>query len=211
MLQVQKHWVQKHWVQKHWVQKHWVQNLWVDTPLLSPLEETNVEQAGSPSTNIWLFTDPLAKAVYAQRGELSLLEQDIRTFAMFHEQWDADELEFKRRINELIEAEWLAPGLSFANVSPHPTIYKALRPGKIEIRGEKYHFHISDEIIFASWPERLSHPGINGPLRIGRFAISDSVCLCSQAYPQLTGLSSREFEMLHQISYYPKHRQATLG
>jgi hypothetical protein len=191
-------------VQKSWVQNFWVRNLWVDTPFLFPLEETNEEQGGPPATNIWLFTDPLAKAIYTRRGELDLLERDIRTFAMFHDQWDADELELKGRINDLVEEKLLAPGLSFANISPHPTIYKALRPGKIEICGEKYHFHVSDEIIFASWPERLAHPGVNGPLRIGRFDIAESVCLCSQAYPQLTGLSRKELEGLHQISCYLK-------
>jgi hypothetical protein len=182
-----------------------VRNLWVDTPFLFPLDETNAEQSGPPATNVWLFTDLLAKAIYTQRGELDRLERDIHAFAMFHDHWNSDELEFKRRIDELVEANLLAPGISFANVSPHPTIYKALRPGKIEIFGERYHFQIGDEIIFASWPERLSHPGISGPLRIGRFDVSESVCLCSQAYPQLTGLSRKEIEILHRISCYPKH------
>jgi hypothetical protein len=185
-----------------------IQTLWVDTPFVFPLEDTDAEKAAPPSTNVWLFTDPLARAVYAQRGALSQLEQDIRTFAMFHDRWDADELEFKHRIDELVEAKLLIPGHSFANISPHPAIYKALGPGKINICGEKYHFMVGDEIVFASWPERLSHPGISGPLRIGRFDACTSVCLCSQAYPHLTGLSRREFEVLHQISCYPKQRRA---
>jgi hypothetical protein len=185
-----------------------VRNLWVDSTFLLPTEETNLEKDGSPSTNVWLFTDPLAKAVYSQRGELDLLEQDIRTFAMFHEHWDQEELEFKHQVELMLQANWLMPDISFAYVSPHPTIYKALRAGKIEISGEKYHFQTGEEIIFASWPERLSHPGINGPLRIGRFDASDSVCLCSQTYPQLACLSRRELEGLHQISCYHKLRKA---
>jgi hypothetical protein len=185
-----------------------VKSVWVDTPFVLPLEDSHEEKAAPPSTNVWLFTDPLAKSVYAQRGELIRLEQDIRAFAMFHDCWDADELEFKDRIDDLVEAKLLIPGYSFANLSPHPTIYKALRPGKIDIGGEKYHFMVGDEIIFASWPERLSHPGISGPLRIGRFDACTSMCLCSQAYPYLTGLSRREFEVLHQISCYPKQRRA---
>jgi hypothetical protein len=197
-------------VQKHRIQNFWVQNPWVDTGLESrlefPLEGTNLESAGSLSTNVWLFTDPLAKIFYTQRGELNLLERDIRAFAMFQDRWDMDELAFKLQIDMLVEANVLASSISFANVSPHPTSYKALRPGKIEICGERYHFQSGDEILFASWPERLSHPGINGPLRIGRFDMSESVSLCRQAYPQLAGLSRREFEVLHEIARYPKHR-----
>jgi hypothetical protein len=185
-----------------------VRNLWVDNTFLLPHEDTNLDQSGSPATNVWLFTDPLAKALYAQRGELDLLEQDIRAFAMFHDRWDQEELEFKQQVELLIAANWLIPDISFAYVSPHPTIYKALRPGKIVISNERYHFQAGDEIIFASWPERLSHPGIIGPLRIGRFDASVSVFLCRQAYPQLDGLSRRELEGLHQISGYPKLRNA---
>jgi hypothetical protein len=184
-----------------------IQTDWLDTPFVLPLENADAEKVAPPSSNVWLFTDPLAKAIYARRGELSLLEQDISTYAMFQDHWDADELEFKRRIDELVEAKLLIPGHSFANVSPHSTIFKALRPGKIDINGEKYHFMVGDEILFASWPERLSHPGISGPLRIGRFDTSDAMCLCCQAYLQLTGLSSNELEMLHQISCYRNLRK----
>ena len=105
-----------------------------------------------------------------------------------------------------VDTKAISSKIGFGNISPHPTIYKALVPGKFEIHGEKYHFKIGEEIVFASWAERLSHPGVHGSLRIGRFDISDSVCLCCQAYPQLTGLPNNELEGLHQIACYPKHR-----
>jgi hypothetical protein len=182
-----------------------VRTFLADTPFVFPLEETDAEQVSAPSTNVWLFTDPLAKAIYAQERTLATLEQDIRTFAMFQDEWGPDELDFKREIDNLCDAKLVLPEITFGNISPHPTIYKALGAGKIEICGEKYHFRVGDEIVFASWPERLSHPGVSGPLHIGRFDTSESVCLCSQAYPQLTGLTNKEFEVLHQIACYPKH------
>jgi hypothetical protein len=183
-----------------------VPTLLVDSPLVFPFEKTAAEQFSSPSTNVWLFTDPLAKAIYSQRGELGALEQDICTFVMFQGKWSPDELELKQQIDDLYDARVISPKIGFGNISPHPTIYKVLAPGKIEIHGEKYHFKIGEEIVFASWAERLSHPGVHGPLRIGRFDISDSVSLCCQAYPQLTGLPSNELGGLHQIACYPKHR-----
>jgi hypothetical protein len=184
-----------------------VRTFLVDTPLVFPLEKSAAEQFSSPSTNIWLFTDPLAKAIYTQKGELSALEQDICTFAMFQGKWSPDELEFKQQIDDLYEAKVVSPKIGFGNISPHPTIYKVLGPGKIEIYGEKYYFKIGEEVVFASWAERLSHPGVRGPLRIGRFDVSNSVCLCCQTYPQLTGLTRNEIEVLHQIACYPKHRR----
>jgi hypothetical protein len=183
-----------------------VQTFLTDARIMLPLEEVETQQISPITIDIWLFTDPLAKVIYTQRGELRSLEQDIRNFAMFQGVWGQDELQFKREIDDLCDAKIIAPEHAFGNVSPHPTIYKAFRPGKIEIGEEKYHFHIGDEIIFASWIERLSHPGINEPLRIGRFDTSAPIYLCSQAYPQLSSLSHEELEGLHKIACYPNHR-----
>jgi hypothetical protein len=182
-----------------------VRTFLVDTLLVFPFEKTAADQFNSPSTNVWLFTDPLAKAIYSQRGELGALEQDISTFAMFQGKWSQDELEFKQQIDDLYVARVISPKIGFGNISPHPTIYKILGPGKIEVHGEKYHFKIGEEIVFASWAERLSHAGVHGPLRIGRFDVSDSVYLGCQAYSQLTGLARNEIEVLHQIACYTKH------
>lgn len=184
-----------------------VQTFLTDARLMLPLEEVETQQISSITTDIWLFTDPLAKVIYTQRGELASLEQDIRTFAMFQGKWGKDELQFKREIDGLCDAKIIAPEHAFGNVSPHPTIYKAFRPGKIEIGEEKYHFQTGDEILFASWMERLSHPGICEPLRIGRFDTSAPIYLCSQAYPQLSGLSHGELEVLHKIACYPNYRR----
>jgi hypothetical protein len=181
------------------------QTFFADTPFTLPFGGTVFEQNSQPSTNVWLFTNPLAKAIYARRGMLSELERDIYTFAMFQGKWGADELEFKRKIDELCRAKLVSTETCFGNISPHPTIYKALMRGRIEICGEKYYFQIGDEIVFVSWSERLSHPGIKGPLRIGHFETSDNICLCRQAYPQLTGLTYKDFKVLHQIACYPNH------
>ena len=60
-----------------------------------------------------------------------------------------------------VDTKAISSKIGFGNISPHPTIYKVLVPGKIEIHGEKYHFKIGEEIVFASWAERLSHPGVH--------------------------------------------------
>ena len=99
-----------------------VRTFLADTPFVFPLEDTDAERFSPPSTNVWLFTDPLAKTIYAQKGELSALEQDIRTFAMFQDEWGPDELEFKREIDVLCDAKLVLPEITFGNISPHPTI-----------------------------------------------------------------------------------------
>ena len=156
--------------------------------------------------DVWLFTAPAARAAYAARGQLSELEQDIRQYVMFENAWGTDELEFKREINRLVHSKVLAPRKAFGHLSPHPTIYQANDDGILQICGERYYFKSGEDIVFEPWPARLAHPGLRGPLRIGRLEPTIFFGLCCEEFSQLDGLSRNRLALLHHIAYYQKFR-----
>jgi hypothetical protein len=125
---------------------------------------------------------------------------------MFENAWGPDELEFKREINRLVRSKTLTPRSAFGHLSPHPTIYQANTDGVLQICGEHYYFKSGEDIVFEPWPARLAHPGLIGPLRIGRLAPAIFFDLCCDEFPQLDGLSPKRLALLHHIAYYQKVR-----
>ena len=161
--------------------------------------------AGEPHPDdVWLFTDPTAKANYSRRGMLEQLEWDIRNFVMYNGRWSSDELQFWREAHRLLRSGVLTPKNSFGHLSPHPTIYSAEYEGAIVIGGMVFNFDVGDEIVFEPWLSRLSHPGLAGPLRIGRLDTVSKCFLSHEAYPQCKKYGDKDFVILHQILYCPK-------
>jgi hypothetical protein len=162
-------------------------------------------QMGEPSPNdVWLFTDPAAKEKYARQGLLDRLESDIRNYVMYNGRWSSDELQYKREVERLQRACVLTPKNSFGHLSPHPTIYSAEQKGAIVIGGVIFNFDVGDEIVFEPWLSRVSHPGLAGPLRIGRLDTVNRCFLSDEAFPQCEKYGNKDFVILHQILYCPK-------
>ncbi len=153
-------------------------------------------------TNVWLFTDPAAIQAYSQINQLDMLEQDIRTYVMFDGKWSADEMDYKSQVDEYIRSGILIPRPAFGHMSPHPTIYQAMEAGVISAGGESYPFDLGDEVVFEPWPVRLSHPGIQGPVRIGRLSNLSHFSLCREEFPQLVEMDEKQLYQLHKISCY---------
>jgi hypothetical protein len=156
-----------------------------------------------PPNDVWLFTDPAAKEKYARQGLLDRLERDIRNYVMYNGRWSSDELQFKHEVQRLQQSCVLAPKNSFGHLSPHPSIYLAKEKGAIVISGVVFNFNIGDEIVFEPWLSRLSHPGLAGPLRIGRLDTVSKCFLSAEAFPQCEKYGDKDFMILHQILYSP--------
>ena len=178
-----------------------VQTVLVDatvTPLIGDLKR-NIDD--SDQSDVWLFTDPAARKIYAKEKKLAWLERDIRSYAMYKGKWSSDELEFKQEICSLITANQIVPRPAFGHISPHPTIYRATRDGRIQISGMNFSFKTGDDIVFAPWIERLNHPGLIGPVRIDRLNTTRRYMLCSEEFPQMKALSEKDLHVLHKIVY----------
>lgn len=158
---------------------------------------------GLKQTNPWLFTDPVAKGFYSSQGRLDLLEEDIRAFVMYDRHWSSEELELGQEIQRLLSMGMLAPAGYFGYLSPHPTVYNSKSEGEMVIVGRKFHFEIFEDIVFVPWLERLTHPGLVGPVRIGRLNTITRCWLCREAFPQMQGLCEKDMAVLRQTLYCP--------
>ncbi len=184
-----------------------VRSLLFDAPHNLSLIDAHPDYNNPDPYDVWLFTDDEAKSVYAHNGELDKLEQDIKTYVMFNNMWSPDELDFIREIGYLTYARVLTPGSAFGHISPHPTVYRATTEGSLHIDNRNIHFKMGDEIVFEPWLVRLAHPGLIGPLRIGRLNNSSDYSLCREALPQLADLSQIDLAILHRILYQPKQQK----
>ena len=138
--------------------------------------------------NSWLFTDPVARALYAQQGRLDQLKADVLAYVMYEGRWASDELEFEREIWRLLRSNVLQPKDTFSHLSPHPTVYRATGEGVMEIAGRKHHFFAGQDIVFAPWLARVSRPSFIGPMWIGRHQSINDLCLSCEAFPRVSQL-----------------------
>ncbi|OGO42622.1 MAG: hypothetical protein A2W36_01515 [Chloroflexi bacterium RBG_16_58_14] len=146
----------------------------------------------------WLFTDPVARSVYARRGRLRELKRDIRTYVMYQGRWAADELALKSEIRSMLQLGILEPKPAFGYLSPHPTVYKANDEGVIVISGRRFWFEYGDEVVFVPWLARVSHPALTGPIRVGALREVNCHCLCREAYPTISKLCEKGLAVLRQ-------------
>jgi len=133
----------------------------------------------------WLFTDPFARHTYAQRDLIDQLEEDIRDYAMFDGCWTAEELEYKLEVRRLLQQGFITSWNSYGYLSPHPTIYRTLKKGALEVSRQQYIFKELAYLNFQPWLARYSHPGINGPLQVGQPSPVSTPRLCCDAFPHL--------------------------
>ena len=163
-----------------------------------PLDDTTPAESNLDPSDVWLFTDPVAKEGYARRSRLDQLQQDILAYAMFDGRWALEELELKRELRRLLQVGVLAPKGTFSYLSPHPSVYRAICEGMLEVNRRKFHIAAGNDVVFVPWLARVSCPGLSGPVRIGRFQSVTNLCLCCDAFPMASNLCERALAVLHQ-------------
>lgn len=152
-------------------------------PHLAESDTTSASPDPDPA-DPWLFTDPAARTYYTFQQRLAELKQDITTYVMHQGEWMLDELELKREVRRLLGEGVLVSNGTFADLSPHPTVYRANRSGILEVSGHRYCLWPADDLVFVPWLYRLTHPGISGPLRVGRLYNSVRLRLCCTIAPR---------------------------
>lgn len=148
--------------------------------------------------NPWLFTDPVARALYADQGRPDQLKDDVLAYVMCDGGWAPDELEYDREIRRLLGVNVLYPKGTFGYLSPHPTVYRASSDGVLEIAGRKYHFGAAQDIVFMPWLARVCCPGFTGPVYVGRLQSISNMCLSREAFPRVSALCERALGILRQ-------------
>jgi hypothetical protein len=110
---------------------------------------TVVRPAASVMGEVWLMTDPVARARYEEEGTLDRLEHDIRFEVMRGADWSAKDLQFVAETKRLLDKGAIRLLASFWAVSPHPPIYRALKSGEYRFRSGTVPFGEGDEIVWA--------------------------------------------------------------
>ncbi len=177
------------------------------TPQYVSRTDTTADSPDPDPNDIWLLTDPDARDEYAKRNELREFEHDIRFQVMRGGAWLTDELDYKREIRRLLRKGVLADKGSYWYVSPHPTVYRAMRDGALAVAGRTHRFRAGDDIVFQcrKVPRRqrecaaartARHAGCErdkaeddpGPVLVAHLQPTDKAMLCGEMQEAMTGM-----------------------
>ena len=150
------------------------------TPDFVSRADTTAESPDPNPNDLWVFTDPDARDIYVRDGKLKRLEQDIRFEVMRGGPWEADELEYKSEIRRLLREGVIRDKGAYKYRSPHPTVYRAVRSGKLTITGKTYRFQTDDDIVFQCRMERDESKEERGPVLVARLKPTDRSSLCGE-------------------------------
>lgn len=158
------------------------------TPQYISRTDTTADSPDPDPHDIWAFTDPDARQVYADQGKLRELEHDIRYEVMRGGPWEPDELEYKREIRRLLREGTITDKGAYWFTSPFPTVYRATRSGSLTIGGKVYSFRPGDDVVFQCRMTRDMHPDMTGPVLIAQLRPTDKAQLCGQMGGAMKGM-----------------------
>jgi hypothetical protein len=154
--------------------------------------------AGADPQDIWLFTDSGAREVYQQQNRLDQLQADITSYAMYEGRWAPEELAAQGELQRLLNENILIPKGTFCHLSPHATVYRALCNGRLAVAGQRLHVEAGEDIVFVPWLLRGTHPGLRGPMYIGRLRSTTHLHLCCDTFPAISAYCEKALAILHQ-------------
>lgn len=129
--------------------------------------------------DVWLMTDPVARARFEFKGTLEKLEHDIRYEVLRGGDWSELDRECKRELDRL-EGEGVIRKLaSFWMLSPFPPVYRARQEGQLTLGGKAFPFRRNEELVWAC-PMTRDRFGLDYPILIGEFTSESVQRLCGE-------------------------------
>ncbi len=145
--------------------------------------------ASTGMEDVWLMTDPVARARYEFEGTLEELEQDIRYEVMRGQDWSELDRAYLQEVARLQAEGLIRPLASFWAASPHPPIYRALAGGEFRFGGQAVPFEKGDEIVWAC-PMTRDRFELDLPVLIGDFRDARTQRLCGVMVDAMQGRMS---------------------
>lgn len=142
--------------------------------------------AATAMEDVWLMTDPVARARYEFNGTLDRLEHDIRYEVMRGQDWSSSDRAYARQAAELEKAGTIRKLASFWAISPHPPIYRALKDGFLDLTGKPIPFRKGDEIVWAC-PMTCDRFNLDVPVLIGDLQDERVQHLCGEMLNAMQG------------------------
>lgn len=136
--------------------------------------------------DVWLMTDPVARARYEFNGTLDKLEQDIRWEVLRGGTWSTLDREVKRQLDELERQGVIRKLASFWSTSPFTPVYRALKDGAIILDGKRFPFRKGQEMIWAC-PMTRDRFDLDYPILIGDFESESVQRLCGEMREAMMG------------------------
>ena len=136
--------------------------------------------------DVWLFTDPVARARYEFAGTLDKLEHDIRYEVLRGGTWSEYDREVKREFDRLEREGVIRKLASFWAISPFPPVYRARRDGTLTLGSRPHPFHQGEELVWAC-PMTRDQFELDDPVLIGDFASERVQRLCGEMASAMLG------------------------
>ncbi len=159
-------------------------------PVRCPYCRSTFMPAATELEDVWLMTDPVARARYEFDGTLEKLEHDIRYEVMRGGDWTAIDRQYMSEITRLEGEGTVRKLASFWAVSPHPPVYRAVRDGELRLGSQTLSFSVGDEIIWAC-PMTRDRFGLDAPVLIDDFQDTRVQSLCGEMVNAMQGRMSR--------------------
>jgi hypothetical protein len=144
--------------------------------------------------NVWMMTDPVAKAKYEHQGRLDELEQDIRFDVLRGQPFSADDVAFAQQIDWLAQLGVVKRMASYWAVSPHPSIYRGLQAGQLSLAGRTVEFRRGDQLV---WLCQMGMEMFDSevPVLIGNLRAARVSKLCGDMSSAMMGARAKRMEM----------------
>ena len=136
--------------------------------------------------DLWLFTDPVARARFESNGTLDKLEQDIRYEVLRGGMWSELDRECKREFERLERENVIRKLASFWALSPFPPVYRARKDGEFILDAKRFPFHKGQELVWAC-PMTRDRFELEHPILIGDFDSERVQRLCGEMANAMMG------------------------
>lgn len=155
-------------------------------PITCPYCGSQVMPGPSDVDDVWLMTDPVARARYEFNGTLDKLEHDIRWEVLRGSTWSALDREVKRQLGELERQGVIRTLASFWSTSPFTPVYRARQAGALLLDGKHFPFQKGQDIIWACAMTR-DRFNLDYPILIGNFEDETVQRLCGEMREAMKG------------------------
>src|SRR5579859_2433456 len=136
--------------------------------------------------DVWLFTDPVARARFEFAGTLDKPEHDIRYEVPRGGTWSERDRECKHELDQLERQGAIRKLASFWALSPFPPVYRARQDGELTLGGKRFPFRKGQELVWAC-PMTRDRFELDDPILIGDFASERVQRTCGEMADAMMG------------------------
>lgn len=157
-----------------------------DKPIVCPYCGSQFMPGPTEVDDVWLMTDPVARARFEFDGALDELDHDIRYEVLRGGTWSVLDRECKGELDRLEREGAIRRLASFWALSPFPPVYRSRQDGELVLGGRRFPFRKGQELVWAC-PMTRDRSELEYPILIGDFASERMQRLCGEMADAMMG------------------------